>query len=96
MNLDALAADPARVSLLCAEDRAKALAQVVALMIALGSPAVGTDRLVSVREAAHLLGCSQDALYRNKRHPARVQNGRSVRYSVQAIERYIAQRRGRG
>ena len=95
MDLNALAADPSRVSLLGAEERTKALAQVVALMIALGSPTSADERLLTVPEAAHMLGCSADALYRNKRHPARVQNGRSVRYSLRALERYIAQRRGR-
>jgi hypothetical protein len=34
-------------------------------------------------------------LYKNKRHLARVQNGRSVRFSDKAIETFIRQRRGR-
>ena len=93
--LDDLAHDPARASLLSFEDRAVLLAQVVALLFALGAPGSGGDRLLSVREAAHKLGCAEHTLYRNKRHPARVQNGRSVRFSEKAIESFIRQRRGR-
>ena len=77
-----------------ADERARALAQVVSLLIALGSPTPADERLLTVPEAAHMLGCSADAVYRSKRHPARVQNGRSVRYSLRALERFIAQRRG--
>jgi predicted DNA-binding transcriptional regulator AlpA len=47
------------------------------------------DRLLTVKEAADKLGCSPDALYKNKRHPCRVQNGRSVRFSEKAIEATI-------
>ncbi len=94
IGLDALARDPGRASLLPSDARAALLTQVVTLLFALGAPSPTTERLLTVAEAAHMLGCSRDTLYRNKRHPARVQNGRSVRYSLRALERFIAQRRG--
>ena len=93
--LDDLVRDPARAGLLSPEDRAALLAQVVALLFALGAPGPGGDRLLTVKEAAHKLGCAAHTLYRNKRHPTRVQNGRSVRFSEKAIETFIRQRRGR-
>jgi predicted DNA-binding transcriptional regulator AlpA len=92
--LDDLVRDPARAGLLSSEEQHALLAQVVALLFALGAPA-GGDRLLSVTDAAHKLGCAPHTLYRNKRHPARVQNGRSVRFSELAIETFISQRRGR-
>ena len=95
LGLDDLARDPTRAGLLSAEDRAALLAQVVALLFALGAPSPGGDRLLTVKEAAYKLGCAADSLYRNKRHAARVQNGRSVRFSERAIETFIRQRRGR-
>jgi len=95
LGLDELARDPTRAGLLSAEDRAALLAQVVALLFALGAPGPGGDRLLTVKEAAYKLGCAADSLYRNKRHPARVQNGRSVRFSERALESFIRQRRGR-
>jgi predicted DNA-binding transcriptional regulator AlpA len=94
-GLDDLARDPARASLLLPEDRAALLTQVVGLLLALGAPGPGGDRLLTVEEAAHKLGCAPHTLYKNKRHPARVQNGRSVRFSEKAIETFIRQRRGR-
>jgi hypothetical protein len=65
--LDDLVRDPARAGLLSSEERQALLAQVVALLFALG------------------------ALYRDKRHPARVQNGRAVRFSERTIETFIRQ-----
>src|SRR5262245_53321314 len=91
--LDDLVRDPARAGLLSSEERQALLAQAVALLFALGAP-TGGDRLLTVKEAAHKLGCAEHTLYRNKRHPARVQNGRSVRFSEKAIETFIRQRRG--
>ena len=92
--LDALVHDPARARLLSSEERQALLAQVVALLFALGAPA-GGDRLLTVEEAAYKLGRAPHTLYKNKRHPARVQNGRSVRFSDRGIEAFIRQRRGR-
>ena len=94
MTLDDIARDPARADLLSSEERQTLLAQVVALLFALGAP-TGGDRLLTIGEAAHKLGCAPSTLYKNKRHPARVQNGRSVRFSDKAIETFIRQRRGR-
>ena len=88
--MDDLVRDPARAGLLSSEERQALLAQVVALLFALGAPA-GGDRLLTATEAADKLGCAPHTLYRNKRHPARVQNGRSVRFSERTIETFIRQ-----
>jgi predicted DNA-binding transcriptional regulator AlpA len=89
-SLDELARDPARVALLPPDQRAALLTDVVALLFNLGAASsAGADRLLTVKEAAHKLGCSPDSLYKDKRHPCRVQNGRSVRFSEKAIEAVI-------
>jgi predicted DNA-binding transcriptional regulator AlpA len=89
-SLDELARDPARVALLPPDQRAALLTDVVALFLSLGAAsAAGADRLLTVKEAAAKLGCAPDTLYKNKRHPARVHNGRSVRFSEKAIEALI-------
>ena len=97
-SLDELARDPARVALLPPDQRAALLTDVVALLFNLGAASsAGTDRLLTVKEAAYKLGCSPDTLYKNKRHPCRVENGRSVRFSEKAIEAVIRrQLRGQG
>jgi predicted DNA-binding transcriptional regulator AlpA len=78
------------VALLPPEERAALLTDVVALLFALGAASsVSVDRLLTVKEAARKLGCAPDTLYKNKRHPCRVQNGRSVRFSEKAIEAVI-------
>jgi len=89
-SLDELARDPARVALLPPDQRAALLTDVVALFFNLGAASsTGADRLLTVKEAAYKLGCSPDTLYKSKRHPCRVQNGRSVRFSEKAIEAVI-------
>jgi predicted DNA-binding transcriptional regulator AlpA len=93
--LDDLVRDPARAGLLSSEERQALLAQAASVLVVLASSSVTGDRLLTVTEAAHKLGCASHTLYRNKRHPARVQNGRSVRFSERAIETFIRQRRGR-
>ena len=93
--LDDLVRDPARAGLLSSEERQALLAQAASVLVVLASSGVTGDRLLTVKEAAHKLGCAPDTLYRNKRHPARVQNGRSVRFSDKALETFIRQRRGR-
>ena len=92
--LDDLVRDPARAGLLSSEERQALLAQVASLLVVLASSGVTGDRLLTVKDAAHKLGCAEHTLYRNKRHPARVQNGRSVRFSEKALETFIRQRRG--
>jgi len=92
--LDDLVRDPARAGLLSSEERQALLAQVASLLVVLVSSGVTGDRLLTVKDAAHKLGCAEHTLYRNKRHPARVQNGRSVRFSEKALETFIRQRRG--
>jgi hypothetical protein len=56
-GLDELARHPERAALLPAETRRALLAEVVALLFALGAPGPGADRLLSVKEAAQKLGC---------------------------------------
>jgi len=92
--LDDLVRDPARAGLLSSEERQALLAQVASLLVVLVSSGVTGDRLLTVKDAAHKLGCAEHTLYRNKRHPGRVQNGRSVRFSEKALETFIRQRRG--
>lgn len=56
-------------------------------------PAPPTDRLVSVREAAKLIGMSEDWLYDNAaRLPFAMRQGRNLRFSIQGIQKYIAAR----
>jgi predicted DNA-binding transcriptional regulator AlpA len=93
--LDDPVRDPARAGLLSSEKRQALLAQAASLLVVLASSGVTGDRLLTVKDAAHKLGCAGHTLYRNKRHPARVPNGRPVRFSVKAIETFIRQRRGR-
>lgn len=64
---------------------------------ALSSSTPATDRLLSVAEAAELLGMAADTLYRRSRSfPFTVRDGRRVRFSRLGIERYIRARQGRG
>ena len=92
-SLDDLARNPTRVALLPPEQRAALLNDVVGLLFAFGAASgAGADRLLTVKEAAYKLGCAPDTLYKNKRHPARVSNGRSVRFSEKAIEAVIRRR----
>jgi predicted DNA-binding transcriptional regulator AlpA len=89
-SLDELARDPARVALLPPDQRAVLLNDLVGLFFAFGAASGGgADRLLPVKEAGYKLGCAPDTLYKSKRHPARVQNGRSVRFSEKAIEAVI-------
>lgn len=54
------------------------------------------DRLLSVAEAADLLGIAEDTLYRRSgSYPFTVREGRRVRFSRLGIERYIRSKQGR-
>jgi hypothetical protein len=92
VSLDELARDPARAALLPADERVAMLAQVASLLVALASVGPTGDRLLTVEEAAYKLACSADTLYRNKRHPARIQDGRSVRFSEKKLDEIIRRR----
>jgi predicted DNA-binding transcriptional regulator AlpA len=61
-------------------------------LVALASAGPTGDRLLTVEEAAYKLACSADTLYRNKRHPARIQDGRSVRFSEKKLDATIVRR----
>jgi excisionase family DNA binding protein len=55
------------------------------------------DRLLNVEEAAELLGCSTDYLYRHppRYHQLEVRDGNAVRFSKRAIDEYIRRNIGR-
>lgn len=56
-------------------------------------PPASPDRLVGVREAAKLIGMSEDWLYDNApRLPFAMRQGRNLRFSIEGIQRYIAAR----
>jgi excisionase family DNA binding protein len=62
-----------------------------------GGPLAGEDgQLLDVKEAARRLHVSTDWLYRRAgRLPFTVRMGGALRFSAEAIERYIRQREGR-
>ena len=62
--LDDLVRDPARAGLLSSEERQALLAQVASLLVVLVSSGVTGDRLLTVKDAAHKLGCAEHTLYR--------------------------------
>lgn len=63
---------------------------------ALSASGPAMDRLLSVTEAAELLGMAPDSLYRRSGSlPFTVRDGRRVRFSRLGIERYIRARQGR-
>jgi excisionase family DNA binding protein len=102
-GLDDLAADPSRAADLAPEVaralilRAAAVVAALATSPSAGPPApVPEDRLLSVDEAARLLGVSPDWLYRRAhRLPFTVRMGRVVRFSATGLARYIQQRQAR-
>jgi excisionase family DNA binding protein len=61
-----------------------------------GNGSAESDRLLSIEEAAKMLGHSKIWLYRNsKRLPFLVKMGRSIRFSRSGIEKWIeTQKRG--
>ena len=105
-TLDELAADPARAAALPL-DAVRALltrcavAQAVLLPRVLepapdGHNRAEVDRLLKARAAAERLGVSEDYVYRHANtFPFTRRLGRSLRFSEQAIERYLQARRPR-
>jgi predicted DNA-binding transcriptional regulator AlpA len=104
-GLDVIAADPARVAALPAEEVTRLLVQISVVQSALMArllsiPATPStpdeDRLLTVAEAADKLACSVDWLYRHaKKLPFTVRpTKRSVRFSLQGIEKYLRRRTG--
>src|SRR2546427_9212861 len=57
--LDDLVRDPARAGLLSSEERQALLAQAASLLVVLASSGVTGDRLLTVKDAAHKLGCAE-------------------------------------
>jgi predicted DNA-binding transcriptional regulator AlpA len=108
-TLDSLVAHPEQARDLSPHVAAELLAQVAGLQpVLLGRLLTGVghtsgqsgsedDRLISVSEAASLLGLTEDYLYRHAHQfPFTVRPApRQVRFSNKGIQRYIAQRQGR-
>jgi excisionase family DNA binding protein len=61
----------------------------------LEAPAPVTNRLVDVPEAAKILNCSQDWIYRHQDELPVVRQGRSVKFSLAGLDTYIRRRQGR-
>jgi|SRR5580658_4894038 predicted DNA-binding transcriptional regulator AlpA len=53
------------------------------------TPAAAPDRLLSVADAAAMLGCSTAYLYKNTSLPFRRKLGRALRFSANAITEYL-------
>lgn len=105
-TIDEVASDPARAQGLAPEVRQaltlRALAALAALAVTSGTtgppPAAedGEDRLLDVDEAAARLGVSSDWLYRRAaRLPFTVRLGRTLRFSVRGLDRFIRTRQSR-
>ena len=107
-NLDDLATHPEQVRDLPPEAARDLLARVIGLQTALLARALqphaavnghgetpAEDRLLTVEEAARMLGLSKDHLYRaSGKYPFTVRLGSRLRFSARGIERYIRQRQG--
>ena len=100
-TLAVLLADPARVSDVPVEALPALVLQLAALQAAVAARLVadlrrddGPDRLLTVRQAAPVLGMSEDWLYRHAhRLPFACRTGRrSVRFSERGLKRYVATR----
>ena len=50
------------------------------------------DRLLSVEEAAQVLGVSEDWVYKHKRELPAVRNGRRLLFSAMRLQRYVSGR----
>jgi hypothetical protein len=75
--------------------KAVAWARLCAVSTASAEPKAEPDRLLKAKEAAALLGCSIDHLYRCKGSLAfTIQTGRAVRFSLHGLQRHIADSRG--
>ncbi len=108
-TLDELAADLGKVRALPAAVARDLLPRLLSLQTALlaqaltldgnghGGEGATEDRLLDVKEAAALLGTTEDWLYRHARKlPFRMTLGpRQLRFSARGIERYIRNRQGR-
>jgi excisionase family DNA binding protein len=57
------------------------------------TPPAQPDRLLSVAEAATLLGCSKAYLYKTTSLPFRRKLGRSLRFSAAGITTYLAKQK---
>jgi len=107
-TLDELAAHPELARELPPEVAQDLLARLAPLQIVLLAQAIRPlgggngqgepqeDRLLTVEEAAKMLGLSTDWLYRRAgKLPFTVRLGRQLRFSERGLDRYIRQRQGR-
>ncbi len=98
-SLDSLVADPGLVQALSSPVVQHILIQVTSLLPLLVAKSHGVptteksqqeDRLLSIKEAASILGKTKDWLYHHTDSlPFTVREGRSVRFSNNGIQRYI-------
>lgn len=105
-SLDALAADPELVKALPAPVVQHILIQVTSLLPLLVAYFGGSilpmekpqdDTLLTIDEAAAILGKTKDALYRHSNKlPFTVRDGRSLRFSQNGIQKYIRARLRQG
>jgi len=100
-DLAALLVHPARVSDVPVEALPALALQLAALLAAVAARLAaglrrddGPDRLLTVRQAAPVLGMSEDWLYRHAdRLPFTCRTGRrTVRFSERGLKRYVAAR----
>lgn len=85
-------------ALLGALEQAKATAWARQLAAPAAPPrtdAAEGDRLIDVTEAARLLGCSKDHLYRTaNNYPFVLREGRAVRFSLRGLQAWITRHQG--
>jgi hypothetical protein len=98
LSLSDIERAPERIRELTPGEAHQILSRVASLIPSLNAQVLGAfrdyngsaDRLVSVKEAAGMLGHSRIWIYENKdRLPFVVQDGRSIRCSFQGVQQYI-------
>jgi len=105
MSLDELAKNPELVTELPREILVELYRRVARLEVDLRAqllvsghpeaPAPARDRLVDVPEAAKILNCSEDWIYRHQDELPVVRQGRRVKFSLAGLDAYIHRRQGR-
>jgi excisionase family DNA binding protein len=105
-SLDTLATTPALAAQLSQSERAAAALKCATVLAALAGsmvrdpeplPQPGAsaerDRLLTVKEVAERMGCSEDYVYRNKRQlPFYRPLGRKVTFSARQLDEFLARR----
>lgn len=100
-NLDSLASDPSKVQDLPVATVQHILIQLTALLPLLVSRSQSApeksqeDRLLTIEQAASILGMSKDRLYRTD-YPFTIRDGGLLRFSHNGIQRFIRARLRQG